>query len=331
MSAKLRIGGRLRARLRGEVRVYGLRAPAVIRLDGPKVDLQDPDDGPIVWGFAAAERSMLAIDLERRLWSGRLAEVFGGGLIGGVPAPDLDIFVRLLGLRERAERRMRTLDDPTRGVLDSLAAGMNAWSDAKRWEQDDAWTALDTRPRLMGAADLLLLGTARARAARLVTTVPPPPPGWQTQWTPRLQALLDAVHSATSPQQPGAGSTALDGELGPPSLEPEPPETRPGLHQVTVLSGGDDQRVVHGDGWVRMSVRRPDVAVRAAEHRRPWLRRAPSGPLISDLLTRAEANGPPTGDAVSFAWERSDGVIHARGEPSNQSGTIRLVPLTEGA
>ncbi len=331
MSAKLRIGGRLRARLRSEVRVYGLRAPAVIRLHGPEVEVQDPLDGPIACGFAAAERDMLAIDLERRLWSGRLAEIFGRTQMGGVPASDLDIFVRLLGLRERAEWRMRTLDEPTRCLLESLALGMNAWSDAKRWEHDSNWSRLDTRPRLMGAADLLLLATARTRAGRLVPVVPPPPPGWQSHWTPKLQSLLHAVHDVTSPDQPGTGSTALDGPLGLPTLSPQPPEREPGLHQMVVLPGGDNHRVVHGDGWVRMSVRRPDVTVRDAPHRRPWLRRTPKGPLISDLLHRAEESPPPAGDAFSFTWERSDGVTRARSRPTERSGTIHLVPLTEGA
>lgn|GEM_PF-1923608 len=334
MTAKLRVGARLRARLRGEVRVYGLRAPARIRLgEGAELELEDPGDAGIAWGFAAAERSMLALDRERRLWSGRLAEM-GVSPVAGLPAADLDIFVRLLGLRQTAERQMRALSPAERAHLDDLAAGMNAWTDAKRWEADDSWAQLGTRPRLMGAADLWLLATARRRAARLVSAVPAPPADWPPPWTTELQRRLDAVRGAVLTPV-GAGSTALhrSSAEGPGLHEPPlpDPEQPPGLYAETVLPGGDDHRLAHEGRWVRMSVRRPNLAVRGHSPRRPWLRRAPRGVLISDVLTGAEQANPPVGAAFSFSWETSTGDPTPRPAPASRSGTLRLVPLIDGA
>ncbi|MCO4772743.1 MAG: penicillin acylase family protein [Deltaproteobacteria bacterium] len=326
MIAKLRVGKRLRAKLRGEVRVYGLRAPALLRFDGGPLELQDDADRAIASGFAAAERGMLPLDLERRLWSGRLAELLGTTRVAGLPAPDLDVFIRLIGLRWDAKRLVKALEPAERARLDAVAAGLNAWIDARRWESNAAWKELGSRPRLFGAVDLMLLATARHRAARMVEVVPAPPAEWPTPWTSQLQARLDAARGATRAGEVGAGSDALREHLPRPDLPP----TEPAALQVEeVLPGGDDHRVVHEDGWVRLRVRRPDVAVRGANPLRPWLRRSPRGPLVSDLL--APSDTPATGRAFSFAWESGDGAARPRGAASSGGGTLRLVPLTEGA
>ncbi len=332
MTAKLRIAARLKAKLRAEVRVYGLRAPAELRFDGASVEATpgDPGDEGIVAGFAAAERAMWPLDLERRLWSGRLAELFGTQPLGGVPADDLDIFLRLLGLRADAGRRVRAMEPAHRDALGALAAGLNAWTDAGRWQAEPVWASHATRPRLWAPVDLELLATARRDAATLTTEVPATPHGWPVGWTGALRRRLDAVRSAAA--GPGRGCDALDSWLGRVAgPTPAAAPAVPALAAESVLPGGDDHRVGHGDGWVRMSVRRPDVAVRGESPRRPWLRQTPRGPLVSDVLAGAESASPPTGPGFSFAWAGPSVPLPPRAPAPPRDGRVRLVPLTEGA
>lgn len=349
MSAKLRIGERLRARLRGEVRVYGLRAPATLRWAGDRyaLDLGDPADAPVAAGFALGEQAMPRLDLARRLWSGRLAEVLGTRELGGLPAPDLDVFVRLLGFRRRAERQVKALPTGERERLDAMAAGLNAWIDAGRWSDDPFWAQLDSRPRLSGAVDLLLLALGPALADRVPSDVEALPveagPGgevraWRREWTEPLQRRLAALRHADLRGADGLGAGPPPGAL--PAVELAASATPRGRVPLTVLPGGDDHRVTTADGWVRLRVRRPDLAVRGAGRRRPWLREAPDGPLISDVLAGAEENRPPTGAAWAIRWEGpadpDPGLwIPSPAFPLPRPGpgrdVLRLVPLVEGA
>lgn len=332
MVAKLRLAQRLAARLRGEVRVYGLKAPVTLRFEGADcgMDAEEPADREVARGFALAERDMVAFDLERRAWAGRTAEWMGFGAVGGTPAPELDIFVRLLGLADDAARVVRAMSDEERGALEGLATGVNAWIDAGRWEGDDAWRRLGSRPRLVGPVDFVLVVHGRERAARLVCDVAAldAPPGWTQGASEAIQQRIRGVRALTRDDGPATGADLGLDAIVPPPL---PPSRDVGLFAEEVLPGGDDHRVVTEDGWVRMSVDRPTIAVRGAPPRRPWLRQTPRGALISDLLLGAEDARPPTGPAFSLAWEREEGDLVPRPPPPERTGVVRLVPLTEGA
>jgi len=332
MVAKLRVAQRLVERLRGEVRVFGLKAPARVRFDGARcaTEVEDSADACLAQGFALAAQDMLAFDLERRAWAGRTAEWLGFGVAGGLPAPELDIFVRLLGLADAAARVVRGMSNEERRPLEGLAAGVNAWIDAGLWEGQDGWRRLGSRPRLVGPVDFVLVVHGRERASRLVRDVATldAPPRWDRGATEAVQRRLRGVQHLTDRGGPAAGA-----ELNLDAIVDRAPVagTGVGLFAEEVLPGGDDHRVVTESGWVRMSVERPTIAVRNAAPRRPWLRQAPRGALISDLLVGAEDARPPTGPAFSFAWERDEGEVIPRPPPTPRSGSVRLVPLTEGA
>ena len=299
----LGLGRRLRAKLRGEVRVWGLTAPARIGWDGGVQIECAPADRELVRGFACAALAMPALDLQRRLWSGRLAELVGERAVSPeVSAPDLDVFVRLLGLREDAERAFKAM--PRKVELEAFARGVNAWIDAGRWQKDPAWAELRSRPRLWGPADSLLLATAPARVdgGHLVV---PSEPGWPDAWTARLSQLWAALHGEL--RAPGGPGGALPGARLDPVGWPEGLEvgSTGGAMQVVpvqVHEGGDNQRYAHGDGFRRLRVRRHDVPVRGGSPRRPWVRRAGAGPLISDLLAGADGPVPPAGPAFALGW-----------------------------
>lgn len=331
MTARLRLGQRLRARLAGEVRVYGLRAPARARWDEGRwvIETEEPGDVALVDGVVAAAHALLPLDMARRTWSGRLSEVLGRRrLVEDVDSLDLDLFVRLLGFRGRAERAFRASSPEARARAEQVAGGINAWIDDGPWAVDRGWAALGTRPRLFGPADVLLLAVGPMLADRAAATVGTEHP-LAAPVTARLALLghpiLRGPRGFAAPLPAGLG-------LRSPCLLPArfPTESQATLTAEEVLPGGDDHRIVTSRGWARLSVARPDVAVRGARTARPWLRTGPRGPLVSDLL--GAKGDPPTGPATSLAWEGpqpAPASTECQLPPSVPS--IRLVPLDEGA
>ncbi len=331
--SRLRLGRRLLARLAGEVRVYGLRAPARAHwTDGRwTIEAEAVEDLARVEGVVAAAHALLPLDLARRTWSGRLSEVLGRRpLVTELDTLDHDLFVRLLGFRARAERAFRALAPEPKERLEQFAAGLNAWIDDGPWASDPAWAELGTRPRLFGPADVLLLAAGPILADRAAPSADPEHP-LSEPVTARL-ALLS--HPVLRGAEGFAGP--LPGGLGL-QTAPEPLPVRFGVEGVArltdeqVLPGGDGHRIVTDEGWVRLSVTRPDVAVRGAGAVRPWLRTGPRGPLVSDLFAPS-GDRAPTGPATSLGWECTDAdaaVPDSQTPPSVRS--VRLVPLDEGA
>lgn len=313
MTRKLRFGQRLKERITGELRVFGLRAPARARWEGAWSIEAEESDHARVLGVAAAAHALFDLDLARRTWSGRTSEALGRESIrADLDTVDADVFLRLLGFRERAEKAFRAADAVERARLEAVAAGINAYIDGGPWSVDPRWTDTGTRPRLFGAADIVLLEAGPRLAARAADRCADP------RVTARL-ALL--AQGPPPPPFPLAAPTL-------PRLFPCEDEAL--LIDERVLPGGDDHRIATDDGWVRLSVRRPDIAVRGEDPVRPWLRTGPRGPLVSDLWADRGAS-PPTGAAVALAWERAEGDVPPRPVCLPFQRVLRLVPLDEGA
>jgi hypothetical protein len=289
---------------------------------------------------------MLAFDLERRLWSGRLAELFGEKPWDdeGLSASDLDVFLRLLESRRQAERLYRRLDAGTRDLLQAYARGVNAWIDHGDWRDDPDWRRLDSRPRLWGPSDSVLL----AIAAPGVDGVPEGAPevaaeawkrGWTEAWDGRIRALWGALRDdgLRAPGAAGGGIGALrlrDGEgrdrtmrcgiptgfrvlMASDALAPAAPRIAP----EEIDSDADHQRVLEPNGRIlRLRARHASVPVRGGSPRRPWLRWSLRGPLVSDLLTGAEGALPPAGTVFVWDWR-------GRGEPWAAAGAALRTPL----
>jgi len=106
----------------------GLSAPVEITLDArgiPRIRAETERDATIALGYLHARDRLFQMDTMRRSAEGRLAE------IGGSPAVRLDRFMRVLGLRQRAEADYAALDTATRDQLDAYAVGVNAWISAR--------------------------------------------------------------------------------------------------------------------------------------------------------------------------------------------------------
>jgi penicillin amidase len=72
-------------------------------------------------GYAHAQDRLWQLELQRRLASGKLAEIFGADAL------DSDVLFRTLGLRRAAERSWPLLDEATRSALDAYVRGVNAF------------------------------------------------------------------------------------------------------------------------------------------------------------------------------------------------------------
>ena len=134
---------------RGSLKLPDLRAPVDIYRDDrgiPHIYARDLHDLYMAQGFATAQDRLWAMDLNRRMASGRLAEILGAKVL------PLDKFFRTIGLRRAAERSLAMCTPEVREYLEAYAAGVNAWIDQRRLSPEfrllgyrpEPWTPLDT-------------------------------------------------------------------------------------------------------------------------------------------------------------------------------------------
>ena len=110
--------------LEGEIPTGGIAAPVEILRDRagvPHIFAQSERDAHFALGFVHAQDRLWQLEMNRRIASGRLAEVLGpAGL-------ETDRVVRALGVRRAAQANLARLDAETRAALDAYAAGVNAF------------------------------------------------------------------------------------------------------------------------------------------------------------------------------------------------------------
>ena len=108
----------------GEIRLAGLSAPVDILRDRygiPHIFAATLADATFAQGYVHAQDRLWQMEMSRRTAAGRLSEVVGAA---GLEA---DRFLRTLGVRRSAEANLRTVDSETRQLLESYAAGVNAF------------------------------------------------------------------------------------------------------------------------------------------------------------------------------------------------------------
>jgi penicillin amidase len=110
--------------LEGEIRLAGARAPVEILRDRygvPHIFAGSAEDANFALGFVHAQDRLWQMEMSRRIAAGRVSELVGAGGL------ETDRFLRTLGVRRAAEANLRTLDNETRRLLESYAAGVNAF------------------------------------------------------------------------------------------------------------------------------------------------------------------------------------------------------------
>ena len=109
---------------RGTVRARGHAAPVRIETDArgvPTIRASSIPDAIYGLGYVHARDRLWQMEFERRVGSGRLAEVLGEGLVS------TDRCLRTVGFRRAAELTESQLSPETRGILEAYAAGVNAF------------------------------------------------------------------------------------------------------------------------------------------------------------------------------------------------------------
>jgi penicillin amidase len=108
----------------GEIRLAGLQEPVEVLRDAygiPHIRAASLEDAMYTLGFLHAQDRLWQMEVNRRTAAGRLAEIFGE------PALETDRFLRTLGVRRSAEANFKRLDKETQALLQTYAAGVNAF------------------------------------------------------------------------------------------------------------------------------------------------------------------------------------------------------------
>ncbi len=109
--------------IEGTIEVPGLDAPVTIvrdRFAVPHIEAASLTDAAYALGFVHAQDRLWQMEFQRRIGSGRLAEVLGA------PALATDRFMRLMGFHRLAEASLAHIAPATVRRLEAYAAGVNA-------------------------------------------------------------------------------------------------------------------------------------------------------------------------------------------------------------
>jgi penicillin amidase len=207
----------------GEIRLAGLDAPVEILRDAsgiPHVFASSVADAYFALGFAHAQDRLWQMEVSRRIGSGRLCEVVGAGPLG------LDRMMRTLGLRRAAEANLRHYNAETRRLLESYAAGVNAFLATdpvlppEFWLarfKPEPWSAVDsvlwTKVMALDLGgnwrnELLRMNLARQVPLARVQEFIPPYPGDAPLSIRELKPLYGAAVAPPSPPGTGGGSNS---------------------------------------------------------------------------------------------------------------------------
>lgn len=142
---------------KGEVKIPGLTALVEVSrdLEGvPHIKASNDHDLYLAQGFVTAQDRLFQMDLSRRQASGMLSEVVGE------KALERDKFFRTFGLRRAAEASWAAYSEPAKAVLQSYAAGVNAFraQAIAKGTLSIEFTLLGYQPREWTPVDSLAIG-----------------------------------------------------------------------------------------------------------------------------------------------------------------------------
>ena len=212
----------------GTLEIAGLEAPITIARDGhgvPHIAAANENDLAFGLGFTHAQDRLWQMEMNRRIGSGRVAEVLGSAGLG------FDRYFRTLGFRHRAETALTSLPADTVAGLESYAAGVNAFLNSHRGALPPEFLLTGVAPEPWTPVDSLvwqkmmwldLSGNARHEVARArllkkltpdqVASMYPAYPGEAPRQMPSLVSLFEnspllAAATALGPAKPeGYGS-----------------------------------------------------------------------------------------------------------------------------
>jgi penicillin amidase len=140
------------AKTEGKLELPGLRAEVEVLRDRhgiPHIYASSLEDAHFALGFVHAQDRLWQMEMNRRIGSGRLAEVLGPNAL------DTDRFMRTLDLRRVAEANLLHYDAETRRLLDAYAAGVNAFLAGRPVLPPEFWL-LGVTPEPWSAVDSIV-------------------------------------------------------------------------------------------------------------------------------------------------------------------------------
>ena len=113
----------------GSLKLNGLGAPVDVVRDTegvPHIYAKSQADAYFALGFVHAQDRLWQMEMNRRIASGRLAEILGPAAL------DTDRFLRTLGVARNAQAILGNLSPEAHAMLDAYAKGVNAYLDNRR-------------------------------------------------------------------------------------------------------------------------------------------------------------------------------------------------------
>jgi penicillin amidase len=194
----------------GELALAGLGAPVRVERDAlgiPVIRAQTLDDALRAQGFVHAQDRFFQMDLSRRATAGELAALFGARAVEG------DRRLRPRQRRRAARQLLAGLDVPTRRLIDSYCAGVNAGLRALGAAPPEylllraapePWLAEDTLLAVLGFFDMLSFNHRMEKPLGVMAaTLPPALVEFLTPSTSRWDVPLIAGDPAAAPLGPG--------------------------------------------------------------------------------------------------------------------------------
>lgn len=222
--------------LDGTIEINGPEATITIARDEhgvPHIDAASENDLAFGLGFSHAQDRLWQMEMNRRIGSGKVAEVLGEAGLG------FDRFFRTLGFTHKAKSALDALPAETVITLESYAAGVNAFVNSHRGALPPEFVLTGVVPEPWTPVDSLvwqkmmwldLSGNARHEVARArllkklspqqVASLYPAYPGEEPRTMPSLASLYDqapllAAATALGPAKPegyGSNNWVVSGE-----------------------------------------------------------------------------------------------------------------------
>lgn len=143
----------------GTVALAGLHGRVTIVRDRhaiPRIEAGDPLDAYFGLGFVHAQDRLWQMQMNKRIASGRLAEILGPSAL------PTDRFLRTIGVRRNAEAAFAASTPETRAALQAYADGVNAGIDSHQGPLPPEFAILRTVPERWEPADTLAWQTMMA-------------------------------------------------------------------------------------------------------------------------------------------------------------------------
>lgn len=136
----------------GNKKIEGITKPVHIRRDRfavPYIIAETEEDAWFALGFVQGQDRAFQLEYYKRQANGALAEIFGERFLNA------DRYMRIIGIRRKAEEYVPKLDPDVRDMLKAFTAGINAGIFCVGAPKDDGFELLGIKPTQFEIADII--------------------------------------------------------------------------------------------------------------------------------------------------------------------------------